>query len=153
MDALAEKGVRGIPEVVTNKNVYNDKVRIVSPDDQLLYEVENIRKLPKKRSRVTPHTEAAMDAVFSYCRQWLGATFDTADGIENDFGYENLPESVSASPSVFAKADAATPSTSMAEQAAAFDFSSLDNLDSGMAEDEPSAFAAGGFDFSLDEDF
>ena len=154
MDALAEKGVRGIAEVVTNKNVYNDKVRIVSPDNQLLYEVENIRKLPKKRGRVTSQKEAAMDAVFSYCQQWLGATFEMPKGIENEFAQGNVPDSVLLSPSVatFAKADAATPSTSMEEQAAAFDFSSLDNEEMAF-EEKPSAFASGGFDFSLDEDF
>ena len=100
------------------QNVYNDKVRIVSPDNQLLYEVENIRKLPKKRGRATSQKEAAMDAVFSYCRQWLGATFEMPKGIENEFAQGNVPDSVLLSPSVatFAKADAATPSTSMEER-------------------------------------
>ena len=140
-EALEDMGVQVVEELCTGPKEYNDKVKIVSADFKELYIVNNIRKLGKKGDRTDSHRARIMDTIRPVYEEYFGlppkseAPLSEENNImtENslDFGNVEGESMFGNGTDMFGNPIAKSP-----EKAAA-----------------PAEPSAGGFVFSLDEDF
>lgn len=100
-----ELGLDVVEVLITDKMIYNDKVKVISADFQELYTVDNIRKLGKQGGPKDKFRDLITVAVRAHYEKWFGMlpevkqqvsanldfgsmSFGSADE-ENEFGFGN----------------------------------------------------------------
>ena len=144
-EALEDLGMEVVEELVTGPEVYNHTVQVTSADFDLLYTVDNIRKLGKRGAKEDSQRQPIVRTVQNKYIVLFGMTFETTqkENEVNDFGSDMFMSSMP------------TPVKQVQASASPSPDSVVTPVSTADAPKPPAADTGGfgGFAFSMDEDF
>ena len=144
-EALEDLGMEVVEELVTGPEVYNHTVQVTSADFDLLYTVDNIRKLGKRGAKEDSQRQPIVRTVQNKYIVLFGMTFETTqkENEVNDFGSDMFMSSMP-TPVKQVRASASPSPDSVVTPVSTADAPKPPAADTG---------GFGGFAFSMDEDF
>ena len=146
VEALQDLGMEVVEELVTGPEVYNHTVHVASADFEVLYTVDNIRKLGKRGAKEDSQRQPIVRTVQNKYSVLFGMTFETTqteNKVNDDFGSDMFMSSMP-SPVKQVQASASTSPDSVVTPVSTADAPKPPAADTG---------GFGGFAFSMDEDF